>query len=165
MAKSCYRTSLVRTLDIQFPWDSHRLHHTPCFHWTRKKKNISVMGRGAAYSTSSFNDGAERARYGTTPDAFELVKSGEVCPNTVIARAKIAPPETRTLWFGIAAEAAFARGDDLSTLRLLKKAYEEDTSMFDPEMSTRAIRADANSKLHKMLDKVGIPRFEYREPD
>jgi len=56
-------------------------------------------------------------RHGTVPDAFELVKSGEVDPETVLDRAREAPVETHSPWFGLAAEAAFARGDDPGTAR------------------------------------------------
>jgi hypothetical protein len=99
-------------------------------------------------------------RCGTVPDAFELVQSGEVDPETVVMRAQEAPPEARALWLGIAAEAAFARGDDLGTVRLLQKAFAEAAESIGPEMSARAIRAKASLSLHAMLDKAGIGRFE-----
>jgi hypothetical protein len=98
--------------------------------------------------------------YGTTPDAFELIQSGEVHPDTVVARAQMAPSGARALWLGMAAEAAYAQGDDLGTVRLLKRAYAEATEMVGPEISARSIREKANSNLQVMLDKIGIPRFE-----
>jgi len=97
---------------------------------------------------------------GTTQDAFELVQSGDVYPDTVVARAEMAPPGARALWLGLAAEAAFARGDDLGTTHLLKTAYEEVTDGIGPDISARTIRENADSNLQEMLDKVGIPRFE-----
>jgi hypothetical protein len=98
-------------------------------------------------------------RPGTTPDAIELLQSGEVHPDTVLLRAEEAPPAARPLWYGFAAEAAFARGDELGTVRLLKMAYAV-AGDIGPEMSVLAIRADASPKLHQMLDKAGIPRME-----
>ena len=98
-------------------------------------------------------------RCGTVPDAFELVQSGEVDPETVLARALEAPPVTRALWLGMAAEAAFARGDDLGTVRLLKRAYAETAQLIGPEMSAMDIRAKASPSLHKMLENAGIGRF------
>lgn len=97
---------------------------------------------------------------GTVPDAFELVQSGEVDPETVVERGWQAPPGARALWFGLAAEAAFIRGDELGSVRLLKLAYAEAADDIGPEMSVMVIRRDASDDLHKMLDKVGIPRFE-----
>jgi hypothetical protein len=99
-------------------------------------------------------------RIGTTPDAFELVQSGEVHPDTVMARAEEAPPAARSLWIGLAAEAAFARSDELGTVRYLKMAYEQATEGFGPEMSAREIREKASPSLHEILDRVGVPRFE-----
>jgi hypothetical protein len=98
-------------------------------------------------------------RHGTTPDAIELVQSGEVHPDTVVARAHEAPPDAHSLWFGLAAEAAFARGDDLGTVRLLKMAYAQAASGIGPEMSALAIRSDASPELNEMLDKIGVPNL------
>ena len=99
-------------------------------------------------------------RLGTVPDAFELVQSGEVDPETVVERGWQGPPEARALWFGLAAEAAFARGDDLGTVRLLKMAYAEATDEIGPEISVMMIRSEAGDHLQKMLDTVGIPRLD-----
>jgi hypothetical protein len=89
-------------------------------------------------------------RIGTTPDAFELAQSGEVHPDTIVARAEEAPPGARGIWLGLAAEAAFARGDDLGTARLLKTAYEQAARGFGPEMSAREIREEASPKLQEI---------------
>jgi hypothetical protein len=99
-------------------------------------------------------------RHGTVPDAFALVQSGEVDPETVVARADEASPAARGLWLGLAAEAAFARGDDLGTVRLLKMAYAEAAEGLGPRMSVMSIRAAASPELQEMLDRVGVPRFE-----
>lgn len=100
-------------------------------------------------------------RNGTVPDAFELVQSGDVAPETVVQRALEAPPGLQAMWLGLAAEAAFARGDMLGVVRLLKRACAETVDcMTGPEMSINAIRAAASDELHHMLDSVGIPRCE-----
>jgi hypothetical protein len=99
-------------------------------------------------------------RIGTTSDAFELIQSGEVQPDTVMARAEEAPPMARALWIGLAAEAAFAGGDELGTVRFLKMAYELTPEGLGPEMSAREIREKASARLHESLDRVGVPRFE-----
>jgi hypothetical protein len=99
-------------------------------------------------------------RHGTVPDAFELVQSGDVAPETVLKRALEAPPGAQAMWLGLAAEAAFARGDLLGVVRLLKRACAETVDCMGPDMSITAIRAAANNELHEMMDSVGIPRCE-----
>lgn len=97
-------------------------------------------------------------RDGIVPDAFELVQSGEVDPETVVERANAAPAGTRAMWLGIAAEAAFARGDDLGTVRFLKMAFSMASQGIGPEMSVIAIRANATEQQNEMLDNAGIPQ-------
>ncbi|UFS69032.1 hypothetical protein LPW11_14140 [Geomonas sp. RF6] len=97
-------------------------------------------------------------RDATFPEAFELVESGEVDPETVLERAAKAPPQTKGLWLGLAAEAAFARGDELGTVRFLKMACDHAVKGVGPEMSVKAIRSRAGSSLNEMLDRIGVPR-------
>jgi len=97
-------------------------------------------------------------RNGTVPDAFELVQSGQVDPETVVVRAEEAPPGTRAMWLGLAAEAAFARYDELGTVRLLKMAFAVPNEGFGPDTSVMAIRDRASDELNTILDKVGIPK-------
>jgi len=59
----------------------------------------------------------------------------------------------------IAAHARLARGDTFGVVRYLREAYERTDSEFPPDLSAMAIRSEADSELHKMLDKIGVPRF------
>ena len=99
-------------------------------------------------------------RVGTTPDGIALAQSGAVHPDTIVARAMEAPALARAFWFGLAAEAACVRGDDLSTMRLLKRAYAGPTCALEPKISAMMIRQRASAQLHEMLDRAGIPRFD-----
>ena len=99
-------------------------------------------------------------RYGTTPDAIELVESGGVDPATVVQRGAEGPPQARGLWLGLAARAALAGGDRLGTVRLLREACLVADPSFPPLLEIRAIREQADVELTEMLDNAGIPRFE-----
>jgi hypothetical protein len=99
-------------------------------------------------------------RYGSTPDAIELVERGMVDPETVVQRGRDGPPEARGLWLGLAARAAHARGDRLATVRLLEEAYEAADPDFPPLLETHAIREDVDDELARLLDQAGIPRLD-----
>ena len=97
-------------------------------------------------------------RYGSTPDAFELVELGLVDPETIIQRGKDGPATARGIWFGLAARAALIRGDRFRTVRLLRKAVEIADPAFPPLTEVWAIREMADDELNAMLDSAGIPR-------
>jgi hypothetical protein len=98
-------------------------------------------------------------RLGTTPDAIGFAESGEVDPDVVAHRA-VEVPGAAGLWLGLAAQAAFARGDTFGVVRYLRQAYEKARSSYPPDFAAFAIREKADSDLHDMLDKIGVPRFE-----
>lgn len=99
-------------------------------------------------------------RDGTTSDAIELADRGLVDPEVVVERAHEAPSTARGLWYGLAAEAAWARQDRFNTVRLLREAFRLSSPDFPPKMNAWNIRDRADPELHKLLDEAGIPRFE-----
>lgn len=125
--------------------------------YQRTRNTLRILRRMGTDANALFRCAT---RTGTVPDAFDLVQSGEVNPETVVERGWQGPPEARALWFGLAAEAAFVRGDELGTVRLLKMAYAEAADDIGPETSVMVIRRDAGDELQKMLDSAGIPRLE-----
>jgi len=102
-------------------------------------------------------------RNGIVPDAFELAESGNVDVETVLDRVDEAPAVAKPIWYGVAAEAAFAHGDRFNAVRLLRQAYNVSDGTFGPEFSVMSIRDKADPELHAMLDNVGIPRFDRQE--
>ena len=97
-------------------------------------------------------------RYGSTPDAFELVELGLVDPETILERGRSGPATARGIWFGLAARAALVRGDRFRAVRLLREALEIADPAFPPLTEVWAIRGLADDELHAMLDSAGIPR-------
>ena len=97
--------------------------------------------------------------HGVTPDAIELVESGAVDPEVVAQRAH-GSARAAGIWLGFAAQASFARGDAFGVVRYLREAYERADSEFPPDISAMTIRSNADPELHRMLDKIGVPRFE-----
>lgn len=97
-------------------------------------------------------------RHGTTPDAVELVERGLVDPKSVVDRGREGPVQALGLWLGLAARAAFARGDRFSTVRLLKEACQKADEAFPPFLDVKTIRRGADDDLNEMLDRAGVPR-------
>ncbi|MBI5536464.1 MAG: hypothetical protein HY898_27325 [Deltaproteobacteria bacterium] len=98
-------------------------------------------------------------RYGSTPDAIELVERGLVTPETVVHRGRQGPTTARGLWLGLAARAALVRGDRFGAVRLLKEAVETADPAFPPLTEVWAIREMADDELNEILDKAGVPRW------
>jgi hypothetical protein len=97
-------------------------------------------------------------RYGSTPDAFELVERGLVAPETIVQRGREGPTTARGIWLGLAARAALVRGDRFGAVRLLKEAVETADPAFPPLTEVWAIRELADDELNEILDKAGVPR-------
>lgn len=96
-----------------------------------------------------------------TPDAIELAESGLVSVGRILARMAEGTPESRPLWLGLAARAAFEQGDRFGTVRFLSEAYQVgDEPFFLPTIQTMDIREQADDELHEMLDRGGVPRFD-----
>jgi len=92
-------------------------------------------------------------------DAVELVDCGLVSVGVVLRGLRAAPPGERALWLGLAARAAFAEGDRFGTVRFLGEAYRVGHPPLLPIMQAIDIREQADDELHRMLDRVGVPRF------
>lgn len=91
-----------------------------------------------------------------TTAAFDIVETGTVSPETIVARGE--GSAARAAWLGLAAQAAFVRGDRWSTVKYLREAVEDEDSAFLAWASISEIRRDADDDLNADLDKVGVPR-------
>jgi hypothetical protein len=91
------------------------------------------------------------------PEAIELVERGLVDPETCVRRGDEGPPLARAVWLGLAAQAAFARGDRFGTVRLLREACRIADPAFPPIASMMSIREQADDELREMLDRAGVP--------
>lgn len=98
------------------------------------------------------------SRFGVVSELLELGESGEVDPETIRSRADESP-QNRSFWLGLAAQAAFARGEKFLTVRLLAEAYDANAGM-PADFAAMEIRAQADDDLEALLDSVGIPRFD-----
>ena len=96
------------------------------------------------------------ARSGMSPDMFELAASGEVDPEVIEERGAGSP--ARPCWLGLAAQAAFARGDRFGTMRYLREAMSDDDDAYLAWGSISEIRQVADDVFNAELDQLGIPR-------
>ena len=94
--------------------------------------------------------------HGSTPDVHELVASGEVSPVVVAARARSAPETSKGLWYAMAAQSAFARGDELGVVRWLSCAHASQTDRVLIELNTHRLWRKADDKMRGMLRKKGL---------
>jgi hypothetical protein len=97
------------------------------------------------------------SRVGKTPDLFTLAESGTVSPETIERRGDGSP--ARGTWLGLAAQAAFARGDRFATVRYLREACRDEEQAQFAWGSIFDIREQADDDLNAQLDKVGVPRL------
>lgn len=95
-------------------------------------------------------------KIGMTSDVFDLARSGTVDPEVIEARGEGSP--ARPAWLGLAALAAFTRGDRWSTLRYLREASQYGESSVLSWASISEIRHEADEELDNELDRVGVPR-------
>lgn len=95
------------------------------------------------------------SRLGMTPDLFTLASSGTVDPATIERRAEGSP--SASAWLGLAAMAAFARGDRFNTTRYLKQATADERSAFYAWQAISEIRREADEAFNAELTKLGIP--------
>ena len=94
------------------------------------------------------------SRIGMMPELYDLADSGTVDPETIVQRATGSPAEAA--WLGLAAKAAFARGDRAATTRHLWRA-----SQLDPIFAYAAIaeiHQAADAELNAELDRAGVMR-------
>jgi hypothetical protein len=98
------------------------------------------------------------SEYGLTPDLIELVEDGCVAVETIVERAARSGG-ARTAYIGLAAEAAFLKGDMLGTVRLLREsiAHENEWCTAIPHVSF--VRERASPEQIDLLDRAGIPRI------
>jgi hypothetical protein len=96
------------------------------------------------------------SRFGFTPDLFDLAASGTVKPETIEERGR--DSGARAAWLGLAAQAAFARGDRFATIRYLREACRDEENASLAWASAMEIRELADDTLNAELDKVGVPQ-------
>jgi hypothetical protein len=92
---------------------------------------------------------------GMTPDIFDLATSGTVDPEVIEERGAGSP--ARATWLGLAAQAAFARGDHFAVTRYLREASAGRDAVL-AWASITEIRREADEELNEQLDRVGVPR-------
>ncbi|TNF29921.1 MAG: hypothetical protein EP329_14600 [Deltaproteobacteria bacterium] len=95
-----------------------------------------------------------------TPDAIELAESGLVSVPTILERMNEGPEDSRPLWLGLAARAAFEQGDRFGAARFLGEAYRIGREDYLPTIQAMDIRDEADDELQHMLDRAGVPRFD-----
>lgn len=95
---------------------------------------------------------------GMTPDLIELVEQGCVTVKTLLERAAHSG-EAKTTYLGLAAEAAFLRGDMLGTVRLLRESIAHENEWCSAEPHVIFIRERAAPGPMDLLDRAGIPRL------
>jgi hypothetical protein len=98
------------------------------------------------------------SEYGITPDLIELVEDGCVAVATIVERAARSGG-ARTAYIGLAAEAAFLRGDMLGTVRLLREAIAHENEWCTAVPHVFFIRERASPEQIDLLDRAGIPRI------
>ena len=98
------------------------------------------------------------SRDGIIPELLEMGESGAVAPETIRERGDESP-HNRSFWLGLAAQAAFARGETFLTVRFLAEAYDVNAGV-TPDFAAMQIRDEADDELQALLDSVGIPRFD-----
>jgi hypothetical protein len=94
-------------------------------------------------------------KHGMTTDAFDLARSGTVDPATIAERGNGSP--ARSAWLGLAAQAAFARGDRWNTVGYLREACRDDETAFLAWASISEIREEADDELKSQLDALDVP--------
>lgn len=92
---------------------------------------------------------------GMTSDAFDVARSGLVDPQTIAARGD--GSRARSAWLGLAALAAFARGDRWNTIGYLREACRNEDTAFLAWAAISEIREDADEELIAQLDDLDIP--------
>jgi hypothetical protein len=96
------------------------------------------------------------ARLGMTPDLFDLAASGKVDPAVIEDRAR--DSAASSAWLGLAAQAAFARGDRFGTMRYLRDALRDEEQAYLAWGSIGEIRQIADDEFNAELDKLGVPQ-------
>jgi hypothetical protein len=97
------------------------------------------------------------SEYGMTPDLIELVEDGCVAVETIVERAARSGG-ARTTYIGLAAEAAFLRGDMLGTVRLLRESISHENEWCSALPHVFFIRERASPEQIELLDRAGIPQ-------
>ena len=95
-------------------------------------------------------------KLGVHPGIFDLATSGTVDPAVIEERGAGSP--ARATWLGLAAQAAFARGDRFAVIRYLRDASREESAVL-AMASIAEIRHAADPELNAELDKVGVERW------
>jgi hypothetical protein len=98
-------------------------------------------------------------RYGTTPDAIELVETGLVPPEVVAARGNESP--AASMWLALAAVAAQARSDRLGVVRYLRDAWRAPYDYGLVKSLTLQVRESADPELQGLLDAAEVPPSEW----
>ena len=99
-------------------------------------------------------------RIGIGPEAVAMVEEGRIASQTIVERARDAPRDAKGRWLGLAARAAWTRGDRFGAVRLLREAYDQPPGSVPPDDDARRIRDEADAEMTAMLDAAKIPVFD-----
>jgi len=94
-------------------------------------------------------------KHGMTSDVYDIARSGKVDPKTIVARGE--GSRARSVWLGLAALAAFSRGDRWNTMAYLREACKDEKTAFLAWASISEIRQEADDELKAQLDALDIP--------
>lgn len=92
---------------------------------------------------------------GFMPELFDLANTGRVDPETIVARANGSPAEAS--WLGLAAQAAFARGDRDAVVRYLWRAWQSEPALAWASAQEILDRGDA--EVNAELERLGIGKL------
>jgi hypothetical protein len=96
---------------------------------------------------------------GLTPDLIELVEQGRVSVKVLEERASRAGG-AKTTYFGLAAQAAFLKGDMLGTVRLLRLSIAEENEWCSAFPHVMFIRERASPEQAELLERSGVLSLE-----
>ena len=93
---------------------------------------------------------------GITPDAIGLVEDGLVDADVIVERASRSGG-ARSTYIGLAAVAAYLRGDIVGAIRFLRDSMAHGNEWVTAFPHIFFIREHASDEVNAMLDKAGIP--------
>jgi len=96
---------------------------------------------------------------GLTPDLIELVEQGRVSLKVLEERASRAGG-AKTTYFGLAAQAAFLKGDMLGTVRLLRLSIAEENEWCSAFPHVMFIRERTSPEQAELLERSGVLSLE-----
>ena len=86
---------------------------------------------------------------------IRLIEEGGVTPETLIERAE-QPGAARSIWLGLAAQAAFVQGEHFRAISLIRDALSRESDLCSPAISIYWLRENADEEMEKLMRSVGV---------